>query len=86
LVLSSTVCNRGLKGKFDRIPSLRLLEILHARNEYLIGSHHPLRETLMNKTGTRLNIRVAFLKGIYNKVQLNPATAWEPENDFDYHN
>ena len=81
LVLSCQSCNRGPRGKFDRIPSLPLLERLHARNEYLIGSHHPLRETLMNQTGSRLNDRVAFLKAIYNKVQLNPATAWEPENE-----
>ena len=80
LVLSCQSCNRGAKGKFDRIPSLNLLERLHTRNEYLIGSHHPLRETLMNQTGARLNDRVAFLKAIYNKVQLNPATAWEPES------
>ena len=82
LVLSCQSCNRGPRGKFDRIPSLKLLERLHTRNEYLIGSHHPLRETLMNQTGTRLNDRVAFLKAIYNKVQLNPATAWEPENEW----
>ena len=83
LVLSCQSCNRGAKGKFDRIPSLKLLERLHTRNEYLIGSHHPLRETLMNQTGARQNDRVAFLSGIYNKVQLNPAMAWEPEVDWN---
>jgi hypothetical protein len=83
LVLSCQSCNRGPRGKFDRIPSLKLLERLHTRNEYLIGSHHPLRETLMNQTGARLNDRVAFLSEVYNKVQLNPAMAWEPVNEFD---
>ena len=79
LVLSCQSCNRGPRGKFDRIPSLKLLERLHTRNEFLIGSHHPLRETLMNQTGASRKDRVAFLSGIYNKVQLNPATACEPE-------
>ena len=83
LVLACQSCNRGPRGKFDRIPSLRLLERLHKRNEYLIGSHHPLRETLMNQTGTSLKNRISFLSGVYNKVQLNPALAWEPENEFE---
>jgi hypothetical protein len=51
LVLACQGCNRGSRGKFDRLPSVRLLERLHARNEFLIGSHHPLRETLILQTG-----------------------------------
>ena len=82
LVLACQSCNRGPRGKFDRIPSLRLLERLHTRNEFLIGSHHPLRETLMNQTGQTLDKRVDYLSKIYNKVQLNPDMAWEPENEF----
>jgi hypothetical protein len=79
LVLACQSCNRGPRGKFDRIPSLRLLERLHLRNEFLIGSHHPLRETLMNQTGNTTEKRVGFLSKIYQEVQLNPQTAWEPE-------
>lgn len=82
LVLACQSCNRGPRGKFDRIPSLRLLERLHTRNEFLIGSHHPLRETLMNQTGVTEEKRVGFLSKIYNEVQLNPETAWEPEREF----
>ena len=78
LVLACPSCNRGPKGKFDRIPSLQLLERLHQRNEYLIGSHHPLRETLMQQTGVQLAQRVRFLNELYAKVQLSPAMAWEP--------
>lgn len=84
LVLSCQSCNRGVSGKFDRIPSLRLLERLHTRNEFLIGSHHPLRETLMNQTGNNLEKRVGFLSMIYQEVQLNPLMAWEPEYEFDF--
>ena len=78
LVLSCQNCNRGPKGKFDRIPSPHLLERLHLRNEYLIGSHHPLRETLMNQTGYRPEERIAFLSKVYQEVQLNPSLGWEP--------
>ncbi len=78
LVLSCQSCNRGSGGKFDRIPSLKLLEKLHIRNEFLIGSHHPLRETLMNQTGATTHKRIDFLNRIYKRVQLNPLDAWEP--------
>ena len=84
LVLSCQSCNRGVSGKFDRIPSLKLLERLHTRNEFLIGSHHPLRETLINQTGDSLEKRVGFLSKIYQEVQLNPLLAWEPEYQFDF--
>lgn len=79
LVLACPACNRGARGKFDRIPSTRLLERLHLRNEYLIGSHHPLRETLMKQTGIQPGQRIAFLNQLYKAVQLSPALAWEPD-------
>lgn len=78
LVLSCSVCNRGPAGKFDRIPSIRLLGRLHQRNEYLIASHHPLRETLMQQTGAQTAQRIDFLNRIYQSVQLSPQRAWEP--------
>jgi 5-methylcytosine-specific restriction endonuclease McrA len=78
LVLACPTCNRGAKGKFDRIPSLRLLERLHQRNEYLIGSHHPLRETLIQQTGMLPSQRAGFLNRLYQTVQLSPSLAWEP--------
>jgi hypothetical protein len=59
-----------------------MLERLHTRNEFLIGSHHPLRETLINQTGETLEKRVSFLSKIYSEVQLNPELAWEPESEF----
>lgn len=78
LVLACPSCNRGPNGKFDRIPSLDLLERLYHRNEYLIGSHHPLRETLMQQTGSDPAMRADFFNRIYRKVQLSPQTAWRP--------
>ena len=47
LVLACRSCNRGVDGKSSRLPELAYLERLHARNEFFIGSHHPLRETLI---------------------------------------
>jgi hypothetical protein len=34
-------------GKFELTPDLGYVARLERRNEYLIASHHPLRETLM---------------------------------------
>lgn len=79
LVLACPACNRGPRGKFDRVPSIRLLERLHQRNEYLIGSHHPLRETLMRQTGATVARRIDFLNRVYQGAQLSPRQAWEPE-------
>lgn len=78
LVLACTQCNRGEGGKFDRIPDLSLLVRLYQRNEYLIGSHHPLRETLMRQTGFNASDRQRFLNDLYNRVQLSPGMGWNP--------
>ena len=51
LVLACKECNRGENGKFEKMPTIDLLERLHNRNEYLITSHHPLCGTLMAQTG-----------------------------------
>lgn len=66
LVLSCRECNRGEEGKFDRLPSIELLERLFNRNEYLITSHHPLRETLISQTGNTIDKRHAYLQDVYN--------------------
>ena len=64
LVLACVSCNRGNGGKFARIPALTFLQKLFTRNEYLIYSHHPLRETLINQTGNTSVERRAFLQSI----------------------
>lgn len=64
LVLACPNCNRGEKGKFAKVPNITYLEKLFERNEYLIASHHPLRETLINQTGKTTDVRRAFLKEI----------------------
>jgi len=79
LVLSCQKCNRGAGGKFDRIPTIRLLERLHRRNEFLISSHHPLRETLIQQTGASEMQRSEFLNGFHSKAWVTLIHQWEPE-------
>ena len=81
LALSCRSCNRGESGKFDRLPSKTLMHRLHKRNEYLITSHHPLRETLIRQTGANAQVRSQFLQGCYDRASmyLNPNSVWEPE-------
>ena len=86
LVLSCHKCNRGENGKFDRLPNLKYLERLQVRNEFLIDSHHPLRETLIAQTGTNKMCRQRFLQNNYNEVQrlLGVATGkgWKPSIEY----
>jgi len=66
LVLACTDCNRGVNGKFANLPSLPSLERLYERNEYLITSHHLLRETLILQTECSTEKRQQFLQDAYN--------------------
>lgn len=79
LVLSCHACNRGVKGKFSRIPSIRLLARLHKRNEFLISSHHPLRETLIAQTGHDEVFRRAFLNHFHDRALAAFLQSWESE-------
>lgn len=78
LVLSCRACNRGEGGKFDRVPSLSLIERLHTRNEFLITSHHPLRETLMLQTGQLEQQRKAFIQKNYDAAVRHRIARWDP--------
>lgn len=78
LVLACQECNRGANGKFHKIPQLKFLERLHKRNEYLIGSHHPLRETLIAQTGFRQADRHDFLQTVYNCAKSQLIHDWAP--------
>ena len=64
LVLACKNCNRGTDGKSARIPAIKYLERLYKRNEFLITSHHPLRETLIAQTGSTPEQRHKFLADI----------------------
>jgi HNH endonuclease len=75
LVLSSQDCNRGNRGKFDKLPDIKYLERLHKRNEFLITSHHPLRKTLILQTGDTEEKRRKFLQSTYNDAQIASGTS-----------
>lgn len=77
LVLACPECNRGANGKFAKIPTLRLLERLSTRNEFLILSHHPLRETLILQTGKTLQQRRQFLNDTYQRAWTSFIHRWE---------
>jgi hypothetical protein len=62
LVLAYRRCNRGEGGKFAAIPAPRLIARLHERNNRLVDSHHPLRETIMLQTGADAEARASFLR------------------------
>lgn len=79
LVLSCAECNRGESGKFAQVPTIGLLERLHTRNEYLIGSHHPLRETLIMQTGTTERDRKYFLDKSYRFSKERLIHNWQPK-------
>jgi hypothetical protein len=78
LVLACPACNRGEDGKFARLPQLRHLERLHRRNEFLIDSHHPLRETLIAQTGPSDPLRRSFLQETYRRSKELLIHDWKP--------
>jgi len=69
LVLACPTCNRGVTGKFALLPNLSCLKQLHERNEYLISSHHPLRETLLRQTGVDESYRIRFLQRNFEEAK-----------------
>lgn len=86
LVLSCKECNRGVDGKFEGIPAIGLLERLHERNEYLISSHHPLRETIINQTGSIIEKRIGFLQRMDQRSIDLISNRWTPKETYDTEN
>jgi 5-methylcytosine-specific restriction endonuclease McrA len=77
LVLACPSCNLD---KSDRLPSKKLVERLHDRNEFLINSDHPLKETLEQQTGKKELKRHKFLIDTYEAARLPLGfSQWEPE-------
>ena len=68
LVLACRACN-GAAGKSAMTPALRYVERLHRRNEFLITSHHPLRDTLMLQTGANEKARGHWLNSVYGQAK-----------------
>ena len=79
LVLSCQDCNRGPSGKFERIPHLDYLDQLHSRNNYLIESVKPLRETIYNQIGRSESERISFLQSFYDEAIMILPIKWVPK-------
>lgn len=80
LVLACAACNRGSGGKFAAVPDFDLLHRLHDRNEYLIGSHHPLRETLIQQTGGTEAARMTYLRDFDRLAIRHLIHRWRPRH------
>jgi hypothetical protein len=78
LVLCCRRCNRGVDGKSARLPERTFLERLNTRNEFLIRSHHPLRETLIAQTGGTRDERARFLNSVYDASWGTLIHTWKP--------
>ena len=83
LVLACQDCNRGPKGKFDSVPHREFVERLEKRNNFLISSHHPLRDTLMKQTGKNYPSRRTFLQRCLNIARKYQPSVWQPQEAED---
>jgi len=83
LVLACRECNRGEKGKSARVPKLKYLERLHRRNNNLIESHHPLRDTLISQTGATETSRQQFLQQQYSAAKSLVVHDWAPAEELE---
>jgi 5-methylcytosine-specific restriction endonuclease McrA len=79
LVLSCQSCNNGTNGKFAKLPTLKLLNRLHKRNEYFASSHLPLSETIRIQTGSTSESRHRYLQGAYLAAKDILIHNWEPD-------
>jgi hypothetical protein len=80
LVLACQRCNRGAAGKMARVPAQEFVERLHTRNTYLIQSHHPLRETLLNQLGTTEADRTMFIRAAELQAVETLIHRWRPHH------
>jgi hypothetical protein len=78
LVLSCPTCN-GAGEKGAKVPNINLVNRLNRRNEYLIDSKHPLKETIIIQTGKTKQLRSKFIDGIFSQAQSTLMHLWYPE-------
>lgn len=75
LVLADPSIN---KEKRVKIPNIKFLYRLFNRNEFYIGSRHPLAETIINQTGKTKERRRIFLQKQYDIAKSNSIITWSP--------
>lgn len=83
LVLACQRCNRGERGKFAAVPAPELVAKLHERNNWLVDSHHPLRETIMLQTGIDAKKRASFLRIRQQIARDGLIHEWRPVEVYD---
>nr|WP_272874907.1 HNH endonuclease [Roseomonas marmotae] len=82
LVLACRRCNRGEGGKFAAVPVPALVQRLHQRNNWLVDSHHPLRETILLQTGLDAEARAGFLRGRLQMALEALIHHWQPREQY----
>lgn len=75
LVLSCQPCN---SAKWGRAPHESWMPWLLQRNDDLIASHHPLRQTLMAQTGDTVALRATTLRAAYRLATERLPATWTP--------
>lgn len=81
LVLACSHCNRGPNGKFAKIPEMKYLDRLNKRNNFLVNSHHPLRETIIRQTGLTDHDRTLYLNRQYSWALSLMIHRWSPKEE-----
>ena len=61
------------------VPSVKLLERLFKRNDFLISSHHPLRETLIQQVGEQPDEQRRVLQKWHTDAVTVLIHQWEPD-------
>ncbi len=72
----------AFKNRGYQVDGIDYSEVLVKRNEYLIASHHPLRETLIAQIGFTEPARRGFLQDAYNcaTLTMGGGKKWEPSS------
>lgn len=84
LVLACSDCNKGKGGKSGSVPGKKYLERLKTRNNYLISSHHPLSNTLVNQTGATERARNSLLEKLHSNAYAHQKQYWIAVFEFDF--
>jgi hypothetical protein len=75
LVLACRACDGAKHG---RAPHETWIPWLEQRNNDLIASHHPLRETLLSQTGPTVEARRTMLRRVYQLATERLPKVWPP--------
>ena len=80
LVLACQDCNRWNKGgKAGNLPVKDFILRLHHRNEYFIESNHPLRESIILKTGQTKEKRFDYIEKRFTFATSIRKPSWQPK-------